>query len=338
MNKYFYTKLEPVRNLILRYLGLPKKNQLYGLKHLEILNANVKQLSQEIANLKLQKSNNKFSDDYILKKYNLSSKVCTQKDCESEWFKFWCNKLHFEPLYLRKLWEYAIILQILFERNYLKENNKVLAFGCGSEPLPSYFASLKMEVLATDLDPSENQSKDWLNRNQLLKNKDNIYKNELVNYEQFNKYVDIKFVNMNNIPKFDKLFDIAYSICSLEHIGSIEKGLSFIENSLNSLKSGGISIHTTEYNYEEEEKTLDNLPTVLFLKKHFIELKNRLENKGHTVLNLNFDVGNELFDNYIDLPPFYLSNNKSEFVQHPHLKLLLEQYKSTCFCFVVVKN
>ena len=339
MNQTLFKVLEPIRNAVLRYLGLPKKNQLYGLKQFEVLNDNIKQLSQEFARIKSKENHFNLTDDFQLQNYKLGSKACTQKDCESEWFIFWCYKLRYKPMYLRKLWEYAIILQILNEKNYLQENKKVIAFGCGSEPLPSYFANINMQVLATDLDPNSQNSKGWLHSNQLLQNKNNLFKEELVSYEKFNELVNTSFVDMNNIPSDLKDFDIAYSICALEHVGSIEKGLSFIENTLNTIKKGGISIHTTEYNFSDDINTLDNLPTVLFQKKHFIELKDKLEKKGHKVLPLNFDIGNELFDRYIDLPPYHLTNNINNVNnQEPHLKLLLEEFKSTCFSFAVVKN
>ena len=41
-------------------------------------------------------------------------------------------------------------------------------------------------------------------------------------------------------------------------LGSISQGLDFIENSLNTLVKGGISIHTTEFNFTNNEHTIDN--------------------------------------------------------------------------------
>lgn len=332
MNQYLYKKIEPLRKFVRRYLGLSKKN-IQDYQEL-----NIKQIAGELAKL-----NRKFNEKNIPllkqpKHFNLSSKVCSQADIESEWFKYWCNELHFEPLYLRKLWEYAYILQILFENNYLKENNTVIGFGCGSEPIPAYLANKGLKVLATDLDPNNSASKGWTNSNQLLINKDLLYKPDLISKTLFEENIQTEFVDMNKLPTKENLFDIGYSICALEHLGSIENGLNFIENSLNLIKKNGVVIHTTEYNYTQTEETIDNQSTVLFLRKHFEALKIKLEKKGHKVLALNFDLGNEFFDNYIDLPPFYLTNNINNVNnQEPHLKLLLGDFPATCFGFVVIK-
>jgi hypothetical protein len=68
--------------------------------------------------------------------HGLTSKPSTQRDVESPWFAHWCNELRIAPIYHRKLWEFAFLLQILHERGMLLAGNAGLGFGCGEEPSP----------------------------------------------------------------------------------------------------------------------------------------------------------------------------------------------------------
>lgn len=118
-------------------------------------------------------------------------------------------------------------------------------------------------------------------------------------------------------------------------MGSIANGLNFIENSLLTLKPGGISVHTTEFNIHDGD-TVDNWPTVLFQKRHLLELAERLKARGMTVYDFDFDMGKGLLDGFVDLPPFFdperpLQNG------HAHLKLSIDGFVCTSFSFVVRK-
>jgi hypothetical protein len=141
---------------------------------------------------------------------------------------------------------------------------------------------------------------------------------------------------MNAIPEdLHGLFDFCWSICSLEHLGSISNGLKFIENSLLTLKPGGVSVHTTEFNTRDGE-TVDNWPTVLFQKQHLLALAGRLRNLGYDVYDFDFDTGKGILDGFVDLPPYFdpeypLQNS------HAHLKLSIDGFVCTSFSFVVKK-
>lgn len=275
----------------------------------------------------------------------LNSKPSTQSDVESEWFLFWMDQLKTAPLPHRKLWEFAWILQNLHAHGLLKKNVCGLGFGCGEEPLPSFFASLGMSITVTDLDPDTVKGMGWAETGQHTKNLNTAFYPEMVSKEQFEKLVNLEFVDMNCIPdKFNDKYDFCWSVCALEHLGSIKNGLDFIENSLSTLKPGGFALHTTEFNYTETSKTIDNHATVLFLKQHFIEISNRLKEKGHTVAPLDFDVGLDPLDTFIDLPPYdfdeflQLSTGKDIAFRRGHLKLSVDGFPATCFGLKVQKQ
>ena len=59
-------------------------------------------------------------------------------------------------------------------------------------------------------------------------------------------------------------FDFVWSVCSLEHLGSLEAGERFVMAAMRCLKPGGIAVHTTEYNLDATGPTLEDGPTVLY--------------------------------------------------------------------------
>jgi hypothetical protein len=309
------------------------------------VNINIKAWGQELAE-KAYKKLESLSPPKSTKNYNLTSKASTQLDMESDWFLYWCNELKLAPLYHRKLWELAFCLQVLFEAGVLKNNKeaKGIGFGCGKEPIGSYLASKKIKTVITDLETKLAKNKGWVQSNEHTSHIEDAFNPKIVSkniFSQFSKHV---FVDMNNIPKNLKTqeFDFCWSICALEHLGSIENGLKFIENSLKTLKPGGIAVHTTEFNYLQDDKTISYGPTVLFLKKHFVELKKRCLKLGYEMLEPDFDVGCGVLDKYIDVPPFAGNNAiyKSNFKNYKpiQLKLSVAQYPVTCFGIIIKKK
>ncbi len=274
---------------------------------------------------------------------NLISKPTTQADVESTWFAHWCKELQAAPIYHRKLWEFAFALQTLFDAGLLRAGTRGIGFGCGEEPLASYFARQGMDVTVSDLDIDKVAGMGWIETGQHAKSIELAFHPHIVTRELFDRHVRHAFVDMNDIPRFREKFDFCWSICALEHLGSIEKGLTFIENSLDALKPGGLAIHTTEFNYLEGHGTVDNWPTVLFQRKHFEALRDRLARRGHTLLGPDFDVGSGPIDRFIDVPPYSIGQgwlNKETWGsvnQGAHLKLSVGGYPCTCYGLLVRK-
>ncbi len=270
--------------------------------------------------------------------HNMVSKPTTQNDIETPWFSYWCKEIGVAPMYNRKLWEFAFTLQSLYENGILVDGKTGIGFGCGEEPLGSYFASKNMRVIISDLTPKEAKQIGWAkNEHESLKEK--AFFPDLVSNELFNKNVEHQYIDMNNLPSFDTKFDFCWSICALEHLGSIQKGLNFIENSLNILKPGGIAIHTTEFNYSSEDETIDNWETVLFLRKHFELLARNIKNNGNELIGPDFDIGNGFLDGYIDVPPYQTYDNIDMKVGYsPQLKLAVRGFFITCFGMIIKKS
>ena len=261
--------------------------------------------------------------------YVFTSEVCKESHFYMPLYQYWCNQLKEEPCLQRKQWEFIYIIQSLYERGMLHESSKGIGYGVGQEKLPALFANMGCTVLATDA-PVE-ISADWYNSDQHIgKNIAKLNENNICKDETFKKKVTFDYLDMNHIPEALKDFDFCWSACAFEHLGSIDKGLEFVENSLKSLRPGGVAIHTSEYNLTSNEETLEDPALVLFRKKDYEKLVKKLVNQGHYVYPLSFKTGEGPIDHFIDLPPYF---NKK-----PHLKLLIDKYVTTSIGIIVQKK
>ena len=302
---------------------------LPSIKHQATVRSNVKALGYQYARSLLKDLS--APDNLSSAKVGLTSKACQQEDIESIWFAYWCQQMQVPVVYHRKMWEFCYILQVLYDYDLLKSGIKGLGFGCGEEPLPSLLAAYDIEITATDLNPQESAAKGWLDTNQNASSVEKIWDSKLCVRELFEKNVSLRYVDMNHIPTdLENSYDFCWSACALEHLGSIDNGLRFIEESIKTLVAGGVCIHTTELNYLQEEKTVDNCGTVLFRKKDFIKLVQSLTSQGHQVAPLNFEIGSGFLDQFIDIPPY-------EKTQDAHLRLLVDSFVTTSFGIIIKK-
>jgi hypothetical protein len=133
---------------------------------------------------------------------------------------------------------------------------------------------------------------------------------------------------MNAIPSDLRDYDFCWSACCYEHLGSIRMGLDFLHNCLATLKPGGVSVHTTEFNLSSNAKTLEAPELVIFRKQDFETVIAELVSAGHTVEPLNLWPGTTPVDEHIDLPPYGAT----------HLKLELQGYCTTSIGLIVTKK
>jgi 2-polyprenyl-3-methyl-5-hydroxy-6-metoxy-1,4-benzoquinol methylase len=147
--------------------------------------------------------------------------------------------------------------------------------------------------------------------------------------------------DMNDIDeKYHNKFDIIWSCCAFEHLGSIQQGMDFIENSMKCLKKGGIAIHTTEINvnslkpdYNGETLILDHL--VFFRKSDFIALEKRINDLGYNIYPIDYSLGKMVMDEYIDFPPYHLELPPN--AQPTHIKLSMCDHVTTSIGIVIQK-
>jgi hypothetical protein len=256
------------------------------------------------------------------------SECCRFEHFQMPLFRYWIDRLGYGHAYHRKLWEFVFILQSLKDHGKLNPGCRGLGFAVGTERVPDLLASCGISVLATDLHQEEGIAKGWADSSQLAISKADLCSG-ISTKDQFDQLVSFANVDMNSIPDNLKDFDFCWSSCAFEHLGSIEAGKAFVMNSLNTLRSGGLAVHTTELNLSSDEDTVTSGGTVLFRRRDFREIASALRNEGHTVAPLNFYQGNHLLDQYIDMPPY--SNDA-------HLRLSLMKYSTTSFGLVILKR
>ena len=87
-------------------------------------------------------------------------------------------------------------------------------------------------------------------------------------------------------------------------------------------------MHTTEFNYMDRKEAPETCGTVLFRRLHFEQLSEKLTARGYAICPLDFDVGDQPMDHFIDLPPFATGSS--------HLKLSLHGIPSTCFGITII--
>ena len=258
-----------------------------------------------------------------------TSQLCTEAQFREVLHTKICNALAIDPSHMhRKTWEFIWIIAVLHREGLLKANKRVLGFGVGNEPLPAFFARLGMEVLATDAPPVIIADQGWDTTGQHTSSREQLWRPNIVDRESFEKHVSFAFTDMNNIPDSFSGFDFCWSACCFEHLGSIEKGLDFVRNSLKTLKPGGLAINTTEFNLTSNEDTFEQPTLSLFRKRDIESLYGRLIEEGHRPWPLNLFPGHGKSDAHVDLPPFAV----------PHLKLQVSRYVSTSIGLVVQKG
>ncbi len=234
----------------------------------------------------------------------MSSRVCRQADCGAEYAE-WERQLRESPKVSRKDWEWSAICRALETAGLLQSGKRALGFAVGTEPLVAAFAARGIDVVATDLATDDARAVEWAATNQHALNFEGLRKPEICDDDVLAERTTIRAVDMNHIPDDLKAnqFDFIWSSCAFEHLGSIEAGLDFVENSMECLAPGGISVHTTEFNLDSNDDTESEGGTVAFRTRDFEEMERRLAAKGHTMSPFVEGSREGIFDYLIDVPP-----------------------------------
>ena len=132
---------------------------------------------------------------------------------------------------------------------------------------------------------------------------------------------------MSDIPSDLDGLDFWWSCCALEHLGSLDAGIRFVERSLDTLRPGGWAVHTTEFNMSSNAATIESGPTVLYRQCDLKRLIENLQNDGNQIAQLDLTPGDQILDGFVDLAPYEL--------WEPHLKLASEGYTCTSVAIIV---
>ncbi len=324
-----------IRSLVRRAAGLPSTDELLRLtdaaghpnvnalwaatKDIEALKLNVKMLAYELAH-SLEHRLQAIPADGP-RTIGLECKPVTQADIETRWFRGWCEQLRERPRYHRSLWEYAYVLQALHEGGGLRPGARLIGLEAGEQPLASYLARLGLPATVTGPTPPRHLETQ-------------------VDLGPFRTLIE-------HLPDAKGAargaYDAIWSTGAASRQGSLQRGMDFIAGSMDLLKPGGVAVHLLQFNYADDARTVDDWDTVLFQRRHIEALHARLVAEGHRPASLNFHVGHQPLDRYVDLPPFALGGTTSferlwrDGWESAHLKVSIDGFACTSFGMMVRK-
>ena len=257
----------------------------------------------------------------------LVSQLCTAAQMSEKAYLDWADFLRCpHETQHRKVWEYAYIMQATKEAVGSVEGKRGLGFGVGQDRLAESFAALGATIVATDQAPKKAEKSGWVKTGQYASNIEALNRMKICEPELFRQRVEFKVADMNSVPSDFRDFDFVWSACAFEHLGSIARGLKFVEDAMKCVRPGGVAVHTTEYNLTSNDKTVDNNSTVLFRRRDMEELQARVEKLGYSMAPLNLHPGSHALDRVVDTPPYKLS---------PHLRLLMRKYAITSVGIII---
>lgn len=254
--------------------------------------------------------------------------LCTYGQFLEKPFLSWLEELKFLPSTHRKIWEFVFILAAMKKIGVLSPGKKALGFGTGKERIPSLLTKYGLYVTASDAPPELDVSKQWNSTNQHSGQLADLFFSDIVEESVFNALASWLPIDMNSIPAEVTGFDVCWSACAFEHLGSLQHGKQFVFQSLNTLVPGGFAIHTTEFNLTSNEQTFESPGLSVFRKIDIENIADELTAAGHTVWPLNFHPGERELDEFVDLPPW----------SSVHLKLELHNYTCTSIGLVIQKG
>lgn len=270
----------------------------------------------------------------------LGSCVARQLHFRSDWYRRWAPELGWgNPIDLaglpylgRKGWEYAAICQTLWERDMLRPGRRGCGFAVGTEPLASAFAARGATIVATDLAAEDPGAEHWAKVNDNAASLDAVHRPELIDRGTFDRLVSFQPVDMRAITGLEPgSFDFLWSSCALEHLGTLEAGLAFIEAATGLLAPGGVAVHTTEFNVASNDATVEVGQNVIYRRCDIEALDRRLRRFGCGLETVDFDAGCEPGDLDFDEPPYATRGR-------PHIKLLIDGHIATSILLVIRKG
>lgn len=257
------------------------------------------------------------------------SQLCSQSQFDEPTFQNWMNELDAEPHYRRKQWERAYICQALKNAWLLTPGRRGLGFGVGRETLPALFAARGVKVVATD----QYFGGEWAKSGQFSAGTFDLPYEGICEARAFRELVTHEPADMNDIPEHLRQgeFDFVWSANSLDHLGTIDTGLAFIHNAMDCLKPGGLAVHTTEFNLDSNDNTIEGGVT-LFRERDILRLADELRKNGHAI-TLNLERGDGPHDLAVDQPPYEFSD-----ANRIHIRLMIGGYAITSIGLIIRKG
>jgi hypothetical protein len=203
----------------------------------------------------------------------------------------------------RKVWEGVYVMRAAEQHGILEPGRRAVGFGVGQEPIPAALAQAGLTVLATDLDVTQEASAAWAGAAQHMSNLRSPSLPDVGPDDVLEGQVSTRYVDMNSVPNDLGRFDLVWSCCALEHLGSPEAGLEFVVRTLDLLEPGGVSVHTTELELTPRTETADYGNLAIYRKVDLDRLVERVRSLGFEVQPNWYVSLDTPADRWISLPP-----------------------------------
>jgi len=224
--------------------------------------------------------------------------------------------------YHRKPWEYAFILERARQAGVLEPGRKALGFGVGREPIPAVLASRGVDVLATD--QADENAEHWKQLGEHAVDLQSLSRPAVVTDDMLREHVTFRPMDMNDISDDLGTFDLVWSSCAIEHLGSPEAGLEFVLRSAELLNRGGVAVHTTEFELTPRSETADYGHCAVYRSEDLERLARQLVDRGFEIeLNLYVSMATPR-DRFVAVAPYPPTDPS-------HLKLQIFDSVSTSY-------
>lgn len=234
------------------------------------------------------------------------------------------------PLFNRKAWEWAYIAEMACQGVASPSSGRALGFGVGNEPLPALFASWGMDVVATD--QAADPGSAWAETGQLMRGINGLARPHLIATEDLAKRLSVQTVDMNAIPADIGSFDLIWCSCSMEHLGSPDKGLQFARQSCRLLRPGGLAVHTTELELTSRATTADHGRCAVYRVQDIRGFAASMRAEGYDISMNTYVSMDTPHDRWIDMPEV-----ETKLPELAELKVLIGDSVTTSFGLMVRK-
>lgn len=256
----------------------------------------------------------------------IESQACSAAQVLHPAYAEWAERIGEVPRFHRKQWEHIVILEAARQAGVLASGRCALGFGVGTEPIPAVLASFGLNVTATD--QAQADAAHWTNRNEHAASVEALVKPTILDPNALRERVRFRTVDMNHVPEDLGTYDMVWSSCAIEHLGSPSAGLEFVIKSLRLLRPGGLAVHTTEFDLTPSHEAVDYGHCALYRLVDLEGLQQEVSTMG-LAMTLNPYVAFEHPADRTIAPPVSVGNETF------HLKLALHDSVATSIALVI---
>ena len=101
---------------------------------------------------------------------------------------------------------------------------------------------------------------------------------------------------------------------------------------MKTLRSGGIAVHTTEFNLSSNDETVETPGCSYYRRRDVEDVVARLERKGHEVSPVDWTIGGGFAERVVDLPPYPYGGGE------PHMRVRGDRFDVTSIGLIIRRS